>query len=78
MAGGTRAKAGRKPDQDRSRARSRSCARFNAPTRRSPDFSASACARSSGGNEQPAFAEAMERGKARGRVSLRRSLWAWR
>ena len=25
---------------------------------------------------QPAFAEAMERGKARGRVSLRRSLWA--
>jgi hypothetical protein len=25
---------------------------------------------------QPAFAEAMERGKARGRVSLRRTLWA--
>ena len=25
---------------------------------------------------QPAFAEAMEKGKARGRVSLRRSLWA--
>lgn len=25
--------------------------------------------------EQPAFAEAMERGKARGRLSLRRSLW---
>lgn len=25
---------------------------------------------------QPAFAEAIERGKARGRVSLRRSLWA--